>query len=418
MYKLRKYDLYGANSITIKLNDNNHYEKKLFKLREAVNRLFFNHHFSKSMISKKKRVSRNFVIKWTESPNQDFTKDIRGWPKGKTRKYPEITEGRIKRIHQELVKDLKVYFAGASAILQRWQELYPLLEPPNFRFIGRTLKKYNLSKKIQKGKNKGASKYLHYPEYSIHQLGESLLEIDFIGKKFIKGQTAPLNFIGFSLINERKLKHFRRISGETADNIIRESERFFKNFEKPEVVKIDNGFAMAGVPLWPRVISKVPLWFLKEKITPIFTPPRKPWSQASIEGANSVFSRKFWNRFDFKNISEVDERLNDFNNSYQWYLGYKRSNKNFQKDNFIPKIYFIRKVHENPQTNKGFIELANEKISLPKSYINFFTLGEWNLKEEFLYVYFENEQKPQLIKKIPFKINQKSKEKLEKLLKN
>jgi transposase-like protein len=159
-----------------------------------------------------------------------------------------------------LVKDPKVYFASASVILQRWQEHYLPLELPNLRFIGRTLKKYNLSKKIKKGKNKGASKYLHYPEYSIQQLGESLLEIDFIGKKkFIKGQTEPLNFIGFSLINKRKLKHFRRISGETADNLIKECERFFANFEKPEVVKIDNGFAMAGVPLWSRVISKVPL---------------------------------------------------------------------------------------------------------------------------------------------------------------
>jgi hypothetical protein len=84
-----------------------------------------------------------------------------------------------------------------------------------------------------------------------------------------------LNFIGFSLITKGKLKHFRRISGETADNLIKECERFFANFEKPEVVKIDNGFAMAGVPLWPRVISKVPLWLLKERITPIFTPPKK-----------------------------------------------------------------------------------------------------------------------------------------------
>lgn len=58
-----------------------------------------------------------------------------------------------------------------------------------------------------------------------------------------------------------------------------------------------------------------------------------------------------------------------------------------------PKIYFIRKVYENPETGKGSIGIANEKISLLKSYINFFTLSEWNLKEEILYVYFENEQR-------------------------
>jgi hypothetical protein len=48
-------------------------EKKLLKLRKKVNELFFNHHLSKSMIAKKKRVSRNFVAKWTKAPTQDFT---------------------------------------------------------------------------------------------------------------------------------------------------------------------------------------------------------------------------------------------------------------------------------------------------------------------------------------------------------
>ncbi|PIP17899.1 MAG: hypothetical protein COX43_01745 [Parcubacteria group bacterium CG23_combo_of_CG06-09_8_20_14_all_35_9] len=78
----------------IKINNNkiiNHYlkfyyEKKLFKLRKDINQLFFNHHFKKIMIARKKKVSRDFVRKWTRSPNQDFTQDKRGWQKGKRRK--------------------------------------------------------------------------------------------------------------------------------------------------------------------------------------------------------------------------------------------------------------------------------------------------------------------------------------------
>ena len=200
------------------INSYDDYEKKLFKLRKEINRLYFNHHFSKSEIARKKKVSRGFIIKWTKSLNQDFQKDNRGWPKGKMRKYTKADEKRIRQIHQELVKDPKTFFAGASAILQKWPEKYPGLTPPQPRFIGRILKKYHLSEKIQKGKNKGASKYLHYPEYSIFQLGESLLEIDFIGKKFIKRRTEPLNFITFSLRKPRKLKHFKRISAESVKN--------------------------------------------------------------------------------------------------------------------------------------------------------------------------------------------------------
>jgi len=359
------------------------------------------------------KVTKDFVRKWTMSPNQDFSKDMRGWPKGKTRKYTKTDTKRIKEIYQELVRDPKVYFAGASAILQKWSEKYPQFKPPHSRFIGRVLKEAGYSEKIQKGRNKGASRYLHYPEYSINQLGESLLEIDFIGKKFIKGRTEPLSFIGFSLRFPRKLKHFRRISGETGDNVIKESKKFFRKFEKPDVIKIDNSFATAGGGSQKRFLTKVIIFYLKEKVIPIFAPPRKPWSQASIEGSHSVFARKFWKKIEFKDIKEVDQRLEDFNNSYQWYLGYKSpEEKNPRKKNFIPKIYFIRKVYENPGTGKGYIEVANEEISIPKSYINFFTLAEWNLKEEILYIYFENEQKLNLIKKLSFKIHPKSKEKL------
>lgn len=357
-------------------------------------------------------MTKVFVIKWTKSPHQDFTKDMRGWPKGKSRKYTKTDERRVKEIHQELVKDPHIFFAGASAILQRWQEKYPRMKPPHPRFIGRVLKSAGLSEKIQKGRNKGASRYLHYPEYSILQLGESLLEMDFIGKKFIKGRTEPVNFIAFSLRKPCKLKHFRRITGETGDNIIKESKRFFRRFEKPDVIKMDNDFATAGGGHYKRLLTKVVIFYLKEQILPVFAPPRKPWSQASIEGSNSVFSRKFWKRFEFKGIQEVDEKLEDFNKSYQWYLGYKSSLKRSKKENFIPKVYFIRKVYQNPENQKGYIEVANQQIFIPKSYINFFTLSEWNLKEERLYIYFENERKLNLIKKLSFKIHSKSKEKL------
>ena len=352
------------------------------------------------------------MIKWTKSPHQDFTKDMRGWPQGKTRKHTKTEIKRIKEIHQELAKDKKEFFAGASAIIQKWLEEYPDIQPPYPKFIGRVLKAAGRTEKIQKGRNKGASRYLHYPEYSIGQIGESLLEIDFIGKKFIRGRTEPLNFIGFSLRKPCKLKHFRRITGETGSNVIKESKRFFKKFEKPDTVKMDNGFATYGGGQHKRLLTKAIIFYLKEQVIPIFAPPRKPWSQASIEGSNSVFSRKFWNKEDFENLPYLDERLRAFNKCYQWYLGYRPPKQRTKKENFIPKVYFIRKVYQNPEIEKGYIDVANEHISIPKFYINLFTLSEWNLKQEQLYIYFENEEKLELIKKLSFKLHSNSKEKL------
>ena len=164
------------------------------------------------------------------------------------------------------------------------------------------------------------------------------------------------------------------------------------------MIKIDNSFATAGSGSQKRTLTKTIIFYLKEEIIPVFTPPRKPWFQASIEGANSLFSRKFWKRFDFKNLEEVDQKPKDFNNSYQWYLGYQSLKEKVSRKNFLPKIYFIRKVYQDEITEKGYIDILNEKVFLPKAYLNFFTLSEWNLKKEKLYVYFENEQKNYLLK--------------------
>lgn len=339
---------------------------------------------------------------------------MRGWPKGKPRKYTKADETRIKKIRNELAKDSSDdFYCGATVILQEYYKRHSNLRPPTLRFIGRVLAKSDLAEQQKKHRNKGAARYLHYPEYSIYHLGKRVLEIDFIGHKFITGRTEPVNFIAFAFKKEPKLKHFKRISGETGDDVTRESKKFFKKFEKPDAVKMDNDFAMAGSSPWPRTISKVALDYLKEQIIPIYSVPRRPFSQASIEGNNSVFSRKFWNRFDFKNVQEIDEKLELFNLASQRYSGYEPpKRKPRKKTKFIPKIYFIRKVYEDEQSGKGYIQLVNDKVFIRKSYINLFILAEWNLKSEELYVYFEDRQKLKRIKKIKFKINQKSKEKL------
>lgn len=394
------------------------YEKKLFKLREKVNELFFNRHLNKSMIAKKKKVSRPFVIKWTKSSEQDFTEDNRGWEKGKRRKWTKGTEKKIKKIYNDLEKDPSQFYLGATAIDQEWRKKYSKISPPPpLRTIGQILSDTNLSKKTRKDRHNGAAKYLCYPEYTIFNLiAKRVLELDFIGKKFIFGRTEPLNFIGFSFKKELKLRYYKRIAGETGDEIIKHSKLFFEKFEKPDAAKMDNGFAMAGSPSHPRVISKVPIWYLSQKIIPIYAVPRKPFSQASIEGNNSVFARNFWKRIEFKSLKEVDKKLGWFNKSSEQYAGYRKpKEKSNNNKKFIPKIYFTRQVLEDQKIKKGFIDVARGKISLPKSYINYFVLAEWKLKQEMLHVYFEKEQKSKLIKKLSFKINLKSKEKLKKL---
>lgn len=351
-------------------------------------------------------------MRWTTASEIDILSDGRGWRKGTRRRYTREDEDAILRLHKELAADQTAYFSGASAIERRYREQYPNRSCPSLLFIGRTLASHGLTQK-PRAKQKGAARYLHYPAETIQNLGARLLEIDFIGKKFIRGRTEPINFIGASLTTPRKLKHFKRISGETASEAIAYLTEFFSGFGETDVVKLDNGFGFAGASgRAQRVIGSVSLFLLARKITPVFTAPRKPWNQASIEGANSIFARKFWRRHDFKNLHEIDRALEAFNASYRWYCGFQKLPSRPYPPVWIPRICYIRKVYEDEQTRRGYIELLNDKVMLPPAYINFFVFAEWNLKEQTLSVCFQTDQKRlKQITQQPFLINQKSREK-------
>ncbi len=80
------------------------------------------------------------MIKWTKSPNQDFTTDMRGWSKGKRRKWNKTTEDRIKKIHQDLENNSLEFYSGATAIADEWKRRYSTSSPPPLITIGRVLR--------------------------------------------------------------------------------------------------------------------------------------------------------------------------------------------------------------------------------------------------------------------------------------
>lgn len=312
-----------------------------------------------------------------------------------------------------MINSDKESYIGSEAILkyilknkQKYESDKDInIDSINISFITSTLKELKLSKPHKK-RTKGCSEYQRYPKVLISQIGELILEIDFI-QRFIKGRTKPVHFIGFSC-KELKLRQYRRISGQTNINARKELSWFFDSFFIPDAAKMDNDLAFIGSSSGKRTISKTVKFLFDKKIIPIFTNPRSPWNNGSVEGSNSVFARNFWNKFEFSSIGDIDRRLKLFNQSSLEYSGYEQNKLEKDKE-FIPQIYFIRKVHENQRKNgKGEISILNEKIELTGEYINLYTLSKWNLKTEILYVYFENDRKKILIKKLKFQINKNS----------
>jgi hypothetical protein len=141
----------------------------------------------------------------------------------------------------------------------------------------------------------------------------------------------------------------------------------------------------------------------------VFTAPRKPWNQASIEGSNSIFTRKFWHRERYISIEMIDQRLTWFNTSYQQYHRYQAQKRGTRsKTLFVPMIYFIRKVYQDEQMNRAYIEILKEKITLPKSYAGMFVLAQWNLKCDTLCVFYESDQQAIIVKELNFILNPKT----------
>jgi transposase len=393
-------------------------QKKSIKEREKVNDLYFKYGIPKRVIVREEVVSRGFVDKWTQSADQDFTKDSRGWEEGRSRKWDKCTEDKIKEIREYLDDKTDAFYTGATAVEIEWRKRYPDLDPPSLRTIGRIMVGLGLTKGKKRGKNKGAAQYLCYPEHTIYNLlGGRVLEADFIGEKYITGRTEPLNFIGFSFKKEPKIRYFKRIESQRADDFILQSKHFFREFEKPDYIKVDNDPATIGSASGKRNISRAMKFLLENQVNPIFTVPKRPFTQASIEGNNSVFSRKFWNRIEFESVEEVDEKIEWFNKASIEYLGYRQpEEKKTKKEGFIPKVYLIRQVEEDKEKKEGFISVLNEIIHLPKSYIKYYVLAEWDLKEERIYIRFEKEKESEIIENIPFKINQRPKEKCQNIL--
>lgn len=312
------------------------------------------------------------------------------------------------KIRKQLVQNHHEFFYGDKAILQNYQKE----DKPSKSFINRTLKDAKLTEPRHK-RQPGASRYLHYPDYSLKQLGDSMLEIDFIGEKFIKGQTEPINFIAFAYTKPVRLRQFKRILAANKDYAIIETIKLFKRFFIPDYAKVDNGLAFIGSASAKRSLSDFILFLFKYKVIPIFTAPRKPWNQASVEGANSVFTKKFWNKRHFSSVTEIDQQLELFNQAYLRYSEFNKSQipKKIKKK-FKPQVYFIRKVYEDERTDNGYIEVLNEQLIIPKSYINLFVLACWDLKTEILNVVFEKDKRLILIKKYRFPINLLSKKKV------
>ena len=152
-------------------------------------------------------------------------------------------------------------------------------------------------------------------------------------------------------------------------------------------------------------------FLLQHQVVPIYSVPRKPFSQASIEGNNSVFARKFWRARHFDSLESVDQQLQWFNQSTLHYTGYQKPKCRQSCESFRPRVYFLRQVREDDR-GRSTISVLNESLELDPSYVSYFVIAEWSLDTERLDVHFERDRQLSTIHSQRFSINASSKKRI------
>ncbi len=253
-----------------------------------------------------------------------------------------------------------------------------------------------------------------YPTGFLLAVGEILMQLDFIGPRYIEGSSIPIHFLSLRYIRPFKAQLFFRITSQRTSEVMRIlSIVFFKRkLPLPDVVQQDNDSSFRGNINQKGVIGRYIKWWLHNGVIPVFNAPKSPWNTGAIEGGNSVFDRKFWTQFHFTSLEEIDEKLEEFNAAYEKYLTtdapfpkrkrptIKPSTVKTLKDLVDikqPHLFLLRVVRKN-RYGKFTIEVLNHYITLPPELKGQYVIVQLNVEDQWVVIWQEQGDHTALIR--------------------
>lgn len=376
-------------------------------------------------IAKELCAGKDNVSKWIKTEEEGVTEDKRGWKKGRLRKHTKEEEDAVVEIRRQLERE-ESFFYGADIVRANYREQYG--KDISQSFIDKTIRARGLVKYKKKEKKKGRSTYMSYPVKTIAKLGKSLMSMDFIGPKYLRGSSDRINFLSIRYIRPYKRGYVKKIEGQTTQEVMKTLSEIWKEQPIPEVIKVDNDSAFGSHLTHESSIGRLTIFLLNLGISPLYISPRSPWNNGEVEGFNSVFAKKFWNRIECSDQEDLQIKIEHFNVEYERYSKLVQNNPAISKKAFITdftknqlenrdvkkmkqtKIYFLRKVmrvgEKTSEEEKGTINILRKDIELDKKYINLFTFCTLDLKDMKLCIEIENEDgSVSVIKRVLFPLN-------------
>jgi hypothetical protein len=154
----------------------------------------------------------------------------------------------------------------------------------------------------------------------------------------------------------------------------------------PRFLQMDNDMSLTGGRMHPRSLGQLVRLCLACRVIPVFTPERRPASNAAVERYNGLWQEKVWQRYRFRTLVQLQEHSRAFQEAYNAYLRRRLIRqgqgacletcgrslpKRLRFRHPLPlcrgQIWFIRSLDED-----GTIQVLNEPVQLSKQYAHQF----------------------------------------------
>jgi len=314
------------------------------------------------------------------------------------------------------------YFLGSPYIRMDYAKQYPKEPLPSLWFFDKAVRTAGLQTHEPKKRTKGMDivKRLRFPIQSIVTLGRIQQAADFIGKKYIAGQSEPVNIFSAGYYQWLQLYQIWRVLAETAECATSCLQKLWTSTPIADVTRIDNGMMFRGGGRAEAHLGKFLKFLLNAGSTPLFSSAYQSYTNPHIEGHNRTFTEKLWTKHRFTSSEEIDTACVRFNaESREFYeftfkerltqrsLRYLNPQTPINTESLRStkgkKICFIRFVErwKEEECENGIVVL-NRFISIPEPYANQYVFAKLNLETSTLHVDEEHDGLATEILRQPF----------------
>lgn len=284
---------------------------------------------SVKLVSEQVNRTRQWVYKWLK----EFKGGSSDWYKTKST-VPKTIQCQTSQETEQLVVDIRKQLQnepyaqkGAISILYEFERLN--ITPPSISTINRILQRNKLLHQSEVKR----LKHTEYPScfYGVQQM-------DLVGPKYLKG---GCRFYFFNIMDTAN--HYAGvypIADKSAKNVAASLIDFWRNYQMPDFLQMDNELSFRGSNRHPRGLGLVMRVALSNSVTPIFIPPAEPWRNGVIEKFNDNVIKYFYNTRQFTSFKNVKQRAADFSIFHNMHHRYSSQNNRTPQqlvDDLTPK---------------------------------------------------------------------------------